>query len=258
MTETFIGFFKIEEIEDMEEKQNIILFGIPYEREKDTPGSSLDAPKEIRNQSQEFSGVSANFNINQVKKLFYDIGDINPVEEQEKIKKLWKFVQASDSQLICLGGDHSITYDTLALAPFDEETAIIWIDAHADLADEYPPGVFRSHGTVFTNLKLKQMLEPSQMLLIGGHAYTQTKEEYEKKFGFLLGAFKYGPPPHGGIAFGIDRLITLFTGDASIREVIPFPKTQKGVCPLTEAPASVDNMQLRELGIKLSKTAKKE
>jgi len=85
-----------------------------------------------------------------------------------------------------------------------------------------------------------------------------TKEESEKKFGFLLDAFKYGPPPHGGIAFGIDRLITLFTGDASIREVIPFPKTQKGVCPLTGAPSTVDAAQLRELGIKLGKWARKE
>ncbi len=80
-----------------------------------------------------------------------------------------------------------------------------------------------------------------------------TKEECEVKFGFLLEAFKYGPPPHGGLAFGIDRLITMFTKDQSIREVIPFPKTQKGVCPLTGAPTPVDNKQLGELGLKLVK-----
>ncbi|MEA3490036.1 MAG: aspartate--tRNA ligase [Candidatus Omnitrophota bacterium] len=80
-----------------------------------------------------------------------------------------------------------------------------------------------------------------------------TREECERKFGFLLEAFRYGPPPHGGIAFGIDRLITVFTKDSSIREVIPFPKTQKGVCPLTGAPSFVDDRQLRELGIKLRK-----
>ncbi len=80
-----------------------------------------------------------------------------------------------------------------------------------------------------------------------------TREECQRKFGFLLEAFKYGPPPHGGIAFGMDRLVTLFTGDSSIREVIAFPKTQKGVCPLTSAPSSVDTDQLRDLGIKLIK-----
>ena len=78
-----------------------------------------------------------------------------------------------------------------------------------------------------------------------------TREDCERKFGFLLEAFSYGPPPHGGIAFGIDRLITLFTKDSSIREVIPFPKTQRGICPLSNAPSEVDDKQLRELGIKL-------
>jgi len=80
-----------------------------------------------------------------------------------------------------------------------------------------------------------------------------TKEECQRKFGFLLEAFRYGPPPHGGIAFGIDRIITLFTGDSSIREVIPFPKTQRGVCPLTGAPSGVEERQLRDLGLKLKK-----
>ena len=79
-----------------------------------------------------------------------------------------------------------------------------------------------------------------------------SKEDYEKKFGFMLEAFSYGPPPHGGIAFGLDRLITIFTGDPTIREVIPFPKTQKGVCPLSEAPSGVSEKQLQELGLRLS------
>jgi aspartyl-tRNA synthetase len=78
-----------------------------------------------------------------------------------------------------------------------------------------------------------------------------TREDCQKKFGFLLEAFTYGPPPHGGVAFGIDRLITLFTKDISIREVIAFPKTQKGICPLSGAPSEVEDKQLREIGIKL-------
>ena len=80
-----------------------------------------------------------------------------------------------------------------------------------------------------------------------------TDEDAVEKFGFLMSAFRYGAPPHGGIAFGLDRLITLFTKDASIREVIPFPKTQKGVCPLTGAPSLVLDAQLKELNITLRK-----
>ena len=74
-------------------------------------------------------------------------------------------------------------------------------------------------------------------------------EEAEEKFGFLLKAFKFGPPPLGGIAFGLDRMIWLLAGADSIRDVIAFPKTQKATCLLTEAPSSVDPRQLRELHI---------
>ena len=76
-------------------------------------------------------------------------------------------------------------------------------------------------------------------------------EEAQRKFGFLLDALKYGAPPHGGIAFGIDRLIMLMAGAESIRDVIAFPKTQTAACPLTEAPTEVSEQQLRDLHIRV-------
>ena len=79
------------------------------------------------------------------------------------------------------------------------------------------------------------------------------EQEAEDKFGFLLNALRYGCPPHGGIAFGLDRMVMLMSGASSIRDVMAFPKTQTASCLLTSAPSPVGDRQLKELSIRLRK-----
>ncbi|MCL2334644.1 MAG: Asp-tRNA(Asn)/Glu-tRNA(Gln) amidotransferase GatCAB subunit C, partial [Endomicrobia bacterium] len=78
-----------------------------------------------------------------------------------------------------------------------------------------------------------------------------SEESAKEKFGFLLDALTYGAPPHGGLAIGFDRLCALLAGEESIREVVAFPKTQKAICPLSNAPDVVSEKQLKELGIRV-------
>ena len=80
-----------------------------------------------------------------------------------------------------------------------------------------------------------------------------SKDDAVKRFGFLLEAFQFGAPPHGGVAFGLDRFLAILAGEESIREVILFPKTSQAACPLTSAPSDVDERQLKELGLTIKK-----
>ena len=83
-----------------------------------------------------------------------------------------------------------------------------------------------------------------------------TEEEANEKFGFFIDAFKYGAPPHGGIAYGLDRVVMLVTGTDNIRDVIAFPKTQDAKCLLTNAPSVAEQKQLDELYLKLTPVEK--
>jgi aspartyl-tRNA synthetase len=130
-----------------------------------------------------------------------------------------------------------------------------------DILEESPEKVkSRSYDLVLNGVELgsgsirihDQKLQERIFKIIG----IDKKQAY-KRFGFLLEAFEYGAPPHGGFAFGIDRLLAILAGQSSIREVIAFPKTQKAFCPLTCAPAEVDKKQLTELNLAIKKERKK-
>jgi len=136
-------------------------------------------------------------------------------------------------------------------------------DAYLALQRGAIDGVLCAWGWV-NNFKLNEVTTYHTLMNLNPGTYSSvmnkdtweklTPEEQQLKFGFLLEALKYGPPPHGGIALGLDRIAMLLAGLDNIRDTIAFPKTARAVCPLTEAPAPVSPEQLRELGLRLAKT----
>ncbi len=131
-------------------------------------------------------------------------------------------------------------------SPKAEHAELLKTDPHKCLADAYDivlNGVELGGGSI--RIHDREMQEDMFKAL------NMKQEEIDEKFGFLVEAFKYGAPPHGGLAYGLDRFIMLLTGEKSIREVIAFPKNQNAQCMVSEAPGIVDEEQLEELGIKL-------
>ena len=131
-------------------------------------------------------------------------------------------------------------------APKDEHLAMLQSDPGKCLAKAYDLALNGSEiggGSVRIHREAVQS-QVFRALNIGA-------EEARLKFGFLLDALQYGAPPHGGLAFGLDRIVTMMTGAESIRDVIAFPKTQRAQCLLTQAPSAVDERQLRDLHIRL-------
>ena len=131
-------------------------------------------------------------------------------------------------------------------APRDEDLALLESDPGRARAKAYDL-VLNGQEAAGGSIRIHQQSVQERLFgLIG-----ISKEEARARFGFLLEALEFGAPPMGGIAFGLDRLAASLVGEESIREVIAFPKTQKGTCPLTDAPAPVDARQLRDLGIRV-------
>lgn len=170
-------------------------------------------------------------------KVAQDLGQVKPIWAPLWVVDFPMFERVSDGSLNSL--HHPFTAPACDVATLER-------DPDAALSRAYDMvlnGTELGGGSIRIN-KADMQQQVFKVLGIG-------PEEAKEKFGFLLDALSYGCPPHGGIAFGLDRLIMLMTGSASIRDVIAFPKTQSAACPLTDAPGVVSAVQLRELNIRL-------
>ncbi|MDY0269572.1 MAG: aspartate--tRNA ligase [Trichloromonas sp.] len=161
----------------------------------------------------------------------------------------YRFVWITDFPLLEWDGEtrrHVAVHHPFT-APMDEDVPLLATDPGKARAKAYDL-VLNGSEIGGGSIRIHDQAVQSQMFKLMGIG----EEEARVKFGFLLDALEFGAPPHGGIAFGLDRLTMILTGSESIRDVIAFPKTQKATCLMSEAPGSVDEKQLRELHIKLA------
>ena len=152
------------------------------------------------------------------------------------------------------------TTDSGALTPLHHPFTAPSCDAEA-LKNNPAEALSRAYDMVLNGVELgggSIRIHDQQMQAVVFEVLGIDEAEQQEKFGFLLDALQYGAPPHGGLAFGLDRLIMLMVGAESIRDVIAFPKTQSAACLMTDAPGSVETAQLRELNIKLRNKEKQE
>lgn len=171
---------------------------------------------------------------------------IKVAEDLGQVKPGWAPLWVTDFPMFETASDGSLTslHHPFTAPACDAETLVKDpVNAMSRAYDLVLNGTELGGGSIRIN---KPAMQQTVFKVLGISA-----EEADEKFGFLLGALSYGCPPHGGIAFGLDRLIMLMTGASSIREVIAFPKTQSAACPLTNAPGPVSKAQLRELNIRL-------
>lgn len=168
------------------------------------------------------------------------------------VKDEWKFLWVVDFPMFEYD-EKTDTYSALH-HPFTAPS----IDNPADLAGQAETVLSRAYDLVLNGTELgggSIRIHTPEMQQAALNVLGIDAEEAEEKFGFLLNALQYGCPPHGGIAFGMDRMIMLMSGATSIRDVMAFPKTQSASCLLTDAPSAVDDKQLKELSLRIRKPA---